>query len=144
MLITLNKFDEALNYIDKLLKIEKGNFKAIKDKAFVFYNLKKFKLARKYIDLAIEIDSEDYFAQNIKGLIRLKENNFKIVKSKNLGEGPFVASYSLFFDYLKKIPLISYPIIILCYLLDKILSLFHKTNINKIYPICILIIAKHK
>ena len=38
LLITLNKFDEALNYIDKLLKIEKDNFKAIKDKAFVFYN----------------------------------------------------------------------------------------------------------
>ena len=40
LLITLSKFDEALNYIDKLLKIEKDNFKAIKDKAFVFYNLK--------------------------------------------------------------------------------------------------------
>tara|TARA_B100001540_G_scaffold271887_1_gene255890 strand:- start:1574 stop:2254 length:681 start_codon:yes stop_codon:yes gene_type:complete len=74
----------------------------------------------------------------------LKENNLKIIKSKYLGEGPFIASYSLFFDYLKKIPLISYPIIILCYILDKILSIFHKTNINKIYPICIFIIAKHK
>ena len=74
----------------------------------------------------------------------LKEMNFKIIKSKYLGEGPFIASYSLFFDYLKKIPLISYPIIIFCYILDKILSIFHKTNINKIYPICIFIIAKHK
>ncbi len=74
----------------------------------------------------------------------LKEMNFKIIKSKYLGEGPFIASYSLFFDYLKKIPFITYPIIILCYLFDKILSLFHKTSINKIYPICILIIAKHK
>ena len=88
---------------------------------------------------------EDYKRYTISYFKKiLKEKNFKIVKSKNLGEGPFIASYSLFFDYLKKIPLISYPIIILCYLLDKILSLFHKTNINKIYPICILIIAKHK
>tara|TARA_B100000700_G_scaffold268676_1_gene309507 strand:+ start:884 stop:1564 length:681 start_codon:yes stop_codon:yes gene_type:complete len=88
---------------------------------------------------------EDYKRYTISYFDKLlKEKNFKIIKSKYLGEGPFIASYSLFFDYLKKIPLISYPIIILCYLLDKILSLFHKTNINKIYPICILIIAKHK
>ena len=88
---------------------------------------------------------EDYKRYTISYFDKLlKEKNFKIIKSKYLGEGPFIASYSLFFDYLKKIPLISYPIIIICYLLDKILSLFHKTNINKIYPICILIIAKHK
>ena len=88
---------------------------------------------------------EDYKRYTISYFDKLlKEKNFKIIKSKYLGEGPFIASYSLFFDYLKKIPLITYPIVTFCYLMDKILSLFHKTNINKIYPICILIIAKHK
>jgi len=88
---------------------------------------------------------EDYKRYTISYFDKLlKEKNFKIIKSKYLGEGPFIASYSLFFDYLKKIPLITYPIVTFCYLLDKILSLFHKTNLNKIYPICILIIAKHK
>ena len=58
---------------------------------------------------------EDYKRYTISYFDKLlKEKNFKIIKSKYLGEGPFIASYSLFFDYLKKIPLISYPIIMLC------------------------------
>jgi len=89
--------------------------------------------------------TEDYNRYTIPYFEKiLKEKNFKIIEKKNLGEGPFIASYSLLHDYLKRIPLISYPIVIICYLFDKILSLFHKKNIKKFYPICILIIAKKR
>ena len=72
----------------------------------------------------------------------LKEHNFKIIKKEYLGEGPLIASYSLIFHYIKKIPLISYPIIIIFFIIDKLLSLFQKTNIKQFYPIAILIVAK--
>jgi len=55
-----------------------------------------------------------------------------------------MASYSMLFDYIKKVPLLSYPILIICFLFDQVLSCFHKTDIKKLYPICILIIASKK
>jgi SAM-dependent methyltransferase len=72
----------------------------------------------------------------------LKSKKFKIKKKLSLGTGPFMVSYSMIFDYLNKIPLICYPLITICYLLDIFLSLFHKNRINKFYPICILIVAE--
>ena len=72
----------------------------------------------------------------------LKDKNFRIKKKVSLGTGPFLASYSLLFDYLKKIPFISYPIITLCFLLDYFLMLFHKNKSNILYPICIIIVAE--
>ena len=60
----------------------------------------------------------------------------------SLGTGPFLASYSLMFDYLNKIPLVCYPLIIVSYILDIFLRLFHKNRINKFYPISIIIIAE--
>ncbi len=78
----------------------------------------------------------EYFEKN------LKRNNFKIKKKLSLGTGPFLASYSLIFDYLNKIPLISYPIIIFCYIFDIFLMSFHKNKTNKFYPICIVIVAE--
>lgn len=74
----------------------------------------------------------------------LKETKFKSIKKKYLGEGPLMTSYSMIFDYINKIPLISYPILIICFLFDQVLSYFHKTDIKKLYPICILIIASKK
>ena len=72
----------------------------------------------------------------------LKDKKFKIRKKLSFGTGPFLASYSLMFDYLNKIPLISYPLIIICYLLDHFLMFFHKNKNTVFYPICILIIAE--
>ena len=74
----------------------------------------------------------------------LKEKKFKSIIKKNLGEGPLMASYSLFFDYINKVPLISYPILIICFIFEQVLCCFHKTDIKKLYPICILIIASKK
>ncbi len=72
----------------------------------------------------------------------LKDKKFKIRKKLSFGTGPFLASYSLMFDYLNKIPLISYPLIVICYLLDQFLMFFHKNKTTVFYPICILIIAE--
>ena len=72
----------------------------------------------------------------------LREKKFVIKVKKSLGTGPFLASYSLLFDYLKKIPLICYPLIIICFIMDLFLMFFHKNNINRLYPICIFIIAE--
>ena len=72
----------------------------------------------------------------------LKDKKFKIRKKLSFGTGPFLASYSLMFDYLSKIPLISYPLIIICFLLDHFLMIFHKNKTTVFYPICILIIAE--
>ena len=74
----------------------------------------------------------------------LKEKKFKTIIKKNLGEGPLMASYSMLFDYINKVPLISYPILIICFLFVQVLSCFHKTDIKKLYPICTLIIASKK
>tara|TARA_Y100001970_G_scaffold37049_1_gene45708 strand:- start:74 stop:754 length:681 start_codon:yes stop_codon:yes gene_type:complete len=126
----LEHIHNDIKAISELKKILKKNGKLIISTPFIYRYHEAPEDYKRY--------TTSYFAKI------LREKNFKVIKSKNLGEGPFIASYSLFFDYLKKIPLISYPIIILCYFFDKILSLFHKTKINKIYPICILIIAKNK
>ena len=72
----------------------------------------------------------------------LKDKKFKIRKKLSFGTGPFLASYSLMFDYLSKIPLISYPLIVICFLLDHFLMIFHKNKTTVFYPICILIIAE--
>ena len=72
----------------------------------------------------------------------LKNKKFKIKKKISLGTGPFLASYSLLFDYLIKIPLIIYPVITICFLLDYFLALFHKNKTNIIYPICVVIVAE--
>ena len=72
----------------------------------------------------------------------LKDKKFKIKKKLSFGTGPFLASYSLLFDYLNKIPLISYLLIIICFLLDQFLTLFHKNKTTIFYPICILIVAE--
>ena len=72
----------------------------------------------------------------------LKDRNLKIKRKLSLGTGPFMASYSMMFDYLNKIPFICYPLITVCFLMDLFLSLFHENRINKFYPICILIVAE--
>jgi SAM-dependent methyltransferase len=87
---------------------------------------------------------EDYKRYTVTYFEKLLDKNYKIINKEYLGEGPLMASYSLLYDYLKKIPFLAYPVLIVSFILDNIISLFHKTNINKIYPICIFIVAKKK
>jgi len=64
-----------------------------------------------------------------------KENNLNNIHINELGFGPFCACYSITFDYLKLIPLLSNLILTICLLLDKFLNMFVKTSLKKIYPI---------
>jgi SAM-dependent methyltransferase len=72
----------------------------------------------------------------------LKKNNFKNIKIKTLGFGPFTASYSLLSSYLKYLPIISDLLLLISYLLDLFIQLFVKTNLKEIYPIGIFFSAR--
>jgi len=71
----------------------------------------------------------------------LLNNNFSEIKIMNFGSGPFTSSYAMIFDITKKIPLLNNLILTVSMLLDKILSLFVKTDLSKIYPITICFTA---
>jgi hypothetical protein len=75
---------------------------------------------------------------------KIEKNGFKILNCRNFGTGPFMASYSMLFDYLKFIPLLPVFIIFLFMMIDFFLSLFQKTPMSKIYPICIILEAQLK
>ena len=86
---------------------------------------------------------EDYFRFTKKFLeLNLKKYRFKQVKVKSLGFGPFVASYSLLYSYLKYIPLLSQLCLLLAYILDSVIQLFVKTDLKEIYPVGYFFTAK--
>lgn len=72
----------------------------------------------------------------------LKEKGFKILESKNYGSGPFMASYSMLFDYFKKTYFLNPFFLISAITLDKILSIFQKTRMSNLYSICVILKAK--
>ena len=72
----------------------------------------------------------------------LKENNFKNIKIKELGIGPFLACISLLRGYIKYIPLISHLLVITTILIDKLLCFVSKKMLNEIYPIGYIFSAK--
>ena len=80
--------------------------------------------------------TKDFFYKKFN---KKKYKNFTI---KPLGNGPFFASYGLISPYLKFFPIIKEIIILTCYLLDKFIQLFVKTNLVEIYPIGYLFIIK--
>ena len=81
-----------------------------------------------------------YSDQFIKKI--LEKNDFKNIKIKTYGYGPFVASYAIMFDYLKFIPLVNNLIFTIFLLFDLCINLFTKTDIKKIYPITICFSAE--
>ena len=85
-------------------------------------------------------DYNRYTVPYLEKILRL--NKFKLTKKINCGTGPFLGSYSLIFDYIKRVPLLPIPIMIFCLILDKFLSLFQKKKMSSLYPICVFIIAK--
>ena len=74
--------------------------------------------------------------------LNLKRNKFKKVIVKPLGFGPFVASYSLVYSYLKYIPFLSQLCLLLAYILDCVIQVFVKTDLKEIYPLGYFFIAK--
>ena len=69
-------------------------------------------------------------------------NGYKIVVLKCLGQGPFLASFSLIYSYIKFIPILSHLVLIICSTLDFIIQIFVKTNLKEIYPLGIFFIVK--
>ena len=85
----------------------------------------------------------DYFRFSKQFLeLNLKKYKFKQVKIKALGFGPFTASYSLLYPYLKYLPLLSQICLLLAYMLDCLIQLFVKTDLKEIFPLGYFFIAK--
>ena len=74
--------------------------------------------------------------------LNLKKYKFKHVKVKALGFGPFTASYSLLYPYLKYLPLLSQICLLLAYILDSLIQVFVKTKLKEIFPVGYFFIAK--
>ena len=64
------------------------------------------------------------------------------MKIKALGFGPFIASYSLLYAYLKYLPLLSQICLLLAYILDSLIQLFVKTDLKEIFPLGYFFIAR--
>jgi len=85
----------------------------------------------------------DYFRFSKQFLkLNLKKYKFKQVKIKTLGFGPFIASYSLLWPYLKFLPLLSQICLLLAYILDSFIQVLVKTNLKEIFPLGYFFIAK--
>jgi len=85
----------------------------------------------------------DYFRFTKDSLnYNLSNNKFKNIKIIALGHGPFVASYSLVYSYIKFIPFFSQIILLTAYTLDSFIQIFVKTKLNEIFPIGYFFIAK--
>ena len=74
--------------------------------------------------------------------LNLKKHKFKQIKIKALGFGPFTASYSLLYPYLKYLPLLSQICLLLAYILDSLIQVFVKTDLKEIFPVGYFFIAK--
>ncbi len=79
----------------------------------------------------------DYLRYTKPFLKHFFEKEFKILEIKNLGFGPFCASYSFLSDFTKKIPFLNLILFTIAYILDSIISLLVKYDLKDIYPIAI-------
>lgn len=86
------------------------------------------------------------YSRFTKDLIKtsLKKSKFKNIKIRELGTGPFLASFSLLRGIFKFIPLFYQLLLILVIIFDKILTLFMKTDPKTIYPIGYIFSAEKK
>ena len=73
--------------------------------------------------------SKDFFIK------KFNKKKYKSVKIIPLGFGPFVASYSLIFPLFKILPIFKEIILSICFVMDSIVQIFVKTNLNEIYPV---------
>lgn len=74
----------------------------------------------------------------------LKKNGFNKIIIKELGTGPFLASFSLLRGYFKYLPVIYEILLIFALLVDWALKIFVKTDLKSIYPIGYVFLAKKK
>jgi len=85
----------------------------------------------------------DYYRFTKESLnYNLTNNKFKNIKIIALGHGPFVASYTLIYPYIRFIPFFSQIILLIAYILDSFIQIFVRTKLNEIFPIGYFFIAK--
>ena len=85
----------------------------------------------------------DYFRFSRKFLeTNLSKYKFSAVKVKSLGYGPFIASYSLLYPYLRYLPFFSQICLLIAYILDSFIQLFVKTDLKEIFPLGYFFIVK--
>lgn len=72
----------------------------------------------------------------------LRDHRFRSIKVNNFGTGPFMSCYSMIFDYLKFTVVIPPILLSIAVFFDFILSIFQKTEMSDLYPICIILEAK--
>ena len=86
---------------------------------------------------------KDYFRFSKQFIeLNLKKYRFKNIKVKPLGFGPFIASYSLLYPYLRFIPILNQACLLLAYIFDYTIQIFVKTNLKEIFPLGYFFIAK--
>lgn len=77
--INLKKYDDAIGYLQEVLRVDKDNLKAIYRIAYCQLQLEKFEEAKKYIEEGLKIDSTntDFIELNkqIDNKIKENENN---------------------------------------------------------------------
>ena len=71
-----------------------------------------------------------------------KKKKFKAIYVKELGYGPFLASFSILFPYFKFLPIINHIIFLMCLIFDTFLQIFIKTKLREIFPLGIFFIFK--
>jgi hypothetical protein len=92
----------------------------------------------------IHFSPNDYFRFTEQLLYEeFKESGFEQIVIKPLGKGIFSNTYSFFFDYTKKIPLLNILLITICLILDKIFFFINR-NYIKSYPLGYFFIAIKK
>ena len=85
----------------------------------------------------------DYLRFTKKYLIKeFKKKKFKAIYVKELGYGPFLASFSILFPYLKFLPIINYIIFLMCLIFDAFLQIFIKSKLKEIFPLGVFFIFK--
>ena len=88
---------------------------------------------------------KDHFRFTRESLLtNLKKNGFNKIIIKELGTGPFLASFSLLRGYFKYLPIIYEIFLIFALLVDWVLKIFVKTDLKSIYPIGYIFLAKKK
>ena len=87
----------------------------------------------------------DYLRFTHQYLEKILNRRFKYVIVKSLGFGPFVACYSLLFDFIKIIPFLANILLAISIFLDFILSIFFKKNkLKTLYPVALFFYCKKK
>jgi SAM-dependent methyltransferase len=121
----LPEYESAFSEIYRIIK-KKGNF--IGSVPFIYQ---------------IHAAPKDYFRFSKHFFeLSLKKYRFKHVKVKSLGFGPFIASYSLLYPYLKFLPFFSQLCLLVAYILDSVIQIFVRTDLKEIFPLGYFFIAK--